>query len=74
MNGLEKLKKRLFKQSPKESDIFFRFCEIISLCGSYQNFLETPIPVIMELNKYLEELAKREAEMMKKLKIPRLKK
>lgn len=74
MNELEKLKRKLFKQEPKEDDVFRRLCQVIEICGGYQNFLETPIPIILEIIKYLEYQEKTEAELYKSFKIPHMRK
>lgn len=65
MNELDSLKKRLFQKKPKQDDIFARLSQIVGICGGWQNFLETPIPVIIELNKYCNLLDEREAQIIK---------
>jgi len=66
MNELEKLKNRFLsnKRTPKEKDQFARLCQIMTLCGGYEKFLETPIPTLRELSNYCDYMEEKENERL----------
>jgi len=71
LNQVDQLKLKVFGKSPKEQDKIFRICEIINYLGGYNHFVETPIPIILEVNKLLDKMAE---EQSKYPKIPKLRK
>jgi len=71
MNELEILKRRLFHKGLKKDDLFLRLCEIIQFCGGYENFMETPLAVINEINNYLNKMAEESQKAYNKSKIKR---
>lgn len=64
---LTNIQDRIFGRKPKENDQIVRLCEIIEVLGGWQNFMETPIPVICEMSKMIDEKEKREHEKYKRM-------
>ena len=71
MNGskeLDNIKGKIFGRLPKERDKIFRLCEIINYCGGYVTFLETPLPIILEINKMMDLIAEKQSKSIPKMK------
>lgn len=66
MAELERLKKRLFKQEPSESEVVNTLCEVMQVVGGYEELINLPIPTLREIIKYLEDREKQNKKMMRK--------
>jgi len=64
---LANIRDSIFGRQPKEDDKFIRLCELIQALGGWHNFMDTPIPVIAEMNKMLDAKEKREADKYKRM-------
>ena len=65
MNELQRLKARLFKQEPSNKDLVYALCEVMKICGGYNQLMELPLPSLRQIINYLEWRAKEEQKAYK---------
>ncbi len=67
MKELEKLKRRLFSQEPSEQEQIFGLCEVMEICGGYEQLINLPLPALKFIFRYLEYINKQLKKDMPKM-------
>ena len=68
MNGLQKLKSGLLKQTPTDKDLVINLCAVMEIVGGYEQLMNMPLPAVTEVIQYLQEKAKAESKAFNRAK------
>lgn len=71
MNDLNKLKQTLLGVKASEQEQIYSLCQIMEICGGYEQLMNLPLSSLKHIGKYLEKVNK---EMQKGMKMPGMRK
>ena len=71
---LENIRQRISGKKAKKNDIYNRICETINYCGGYKQFLDTPICILIQMSKVIDNIKDEQSKLLGGTKLPKVKK